>query len=547
MNEFKLLLRKDLFILINNLKLILKNPLRLLPYAAFIGYFSFIYISRSRSRAEKESINMDEVNDALASSEKVDYIFQNVSGGITLLVLAFFIFQLFRATKKNVSFFTMADVNLLFTSPVSPSNILIYYMVRSLLPAIGGSLIFLAYGGSNLAGTFDLTTSNMIFMAIGIALFFFMLSPIKFLIYTLNTKYGILPQIKQGILSLAVVLGLMVLIPGLMAEKFWQGMFAWIGSKWFDFFPIVGWSRGIFTFLTHENHWIALGFILVYGIAFFLILKLVILHSGAYYEDVLDSTQSNEEVKEKAKGKKQMSESNFSLNAGKKLSLPDFGTGAKALFWRNYIHSSRQDFHPLFGLYSLIMVALGILFAVLSLFDWFSHQVIYGYLLFLIFIYFMAGMGRTNVGDLKKPFFILIPASWSSKFWNMIKLDVYQMLIFSVILIIPAVLIASLSWGLIPLFLICMVTFYLTGFSITLSTTVGFDEGWDRKLIKPLIIGGVLIFGIVPSLGAGVFFYIVSKQFVFGMMGVSMGMAIVAAVLLNLTLDIVKRVEFKEI
>ncbi len=34
MNEIKLLFRKDIFILINNLKLILRNPLRLLPYAA---------------------------------------------------------------------------------------------------------------------------------------------------------------------------------------------------------------------------------------------------------------------------------------------------------------------------------------------------------------------------------------------------------------------------------------------------------------------------------------------------------------------------------
>jgi hypothetical protein len=158
----------------------------------------------------------------------------------------------------------------------------------------------------------------------------------------------------------------------------------------------------------------------------------------------------------------------------------------------------------------------------------------------------MAGMGRSSVGDLKKPYFILIPASWPSKFWNMIKLDVIQILIFSVILIIPTVVIASLSWGLIPIFVFSVIAFYLTGFAITLSANVGFDEGWDRKLIKPLIIGGVLIFGILPAVGAGVFTFIVTKQFVFGMLAISLGMAIVAAVMLNLTFDIIRRVEFKE-
>jgi hypothetical protein len=91
-----------------------------------------------------------------------------------------------------------------------------------------------------------------------------------------------------------------------MAEKFWQGMFAWIGSPWFDFFPLVGWSRGIITFVSHENIWISLGFIGVYLLSFLIIVQLVLTHAGYYYEDVLESTQSNEEVKEKAKGKQKL-------------------------------------------------------------------------------------------------------------------------------------------------------------------------------------------------------------------------------------------------
>lgn len=548
MNEIKLLFRKDLFILINNIKLILKNPLRLLPYIFVLGYFSFFYFRRTGKSAESvNSQDLEQLQDAVEGVADINYTTVVVTGALTFLALAFLIFQLFKATKKNVSFFSMADVNYLFTAPASPANILVYYMIRSLLPAIGGSIFFMIYASSQLIDTFDLEVWQVCIMAMGLALFVFILSPIKFLVYTLHTKYNILGYFKTGVFTLAIILGLMILIPGLMAEKFWQGMFLWIASPWFDFFPLIGWSRGILMFVGHQNIWIVIGFIFAYALTFFMILKLVLVHSGYYYEDVLDSTQSNEEVKEKVKGKSQASESTMSLNTKKQLDIANFGFGGKALYWRNYVHSSRQDFHPLFGLYGLIFSGIGIIFAVLSRFDWFDHQVIYFYLLILIFIYFSAGMGRNNVGDLKKPFFILIPASWSSKFWNMVKLDVMQTLIFAIILIIPTVLIASLSLWLIPTFIFCMVAFYLSGFALTLCTNVGFDEGWDRKLIKPVLIIGVLVFGILPAIAAGIFVFIVSKQFAFGMLGISVGMLFVTAVMLHVAMDLVRKVEFKEL
>jgi len=541
MNDFKLLLRKDFFIVLNNIKLILKNPFRLLPYAVLVGYFSIFYF---RGRSQRLGSNGTELEDL---QDSVDYSTQNIIGTLTVLGLIFLMFQLFRATKKNVSFFTMADVNYLFISPVSPGNILIYYMVRSLIPAIGMSLIFIIYGASQLSATFDLQYTDMVLMAAAIALFFFMLSPIKFLIYTLNTKFGILPQIKASIFGLGVILALMILIPGLMADKFWQGMFLWISADWFSLFPLVGWSRGIFGYLYHDNLWISLGFIIPYLILFFVVLKLVLVHSDEYYEDVLETTQSNEEKKEKIKNKKGNSESAFSLNTGKKLSLPDFGYGAKALYWRTYVHSSRQDYHPLVGLYSLGMAAIGIVLAILSRMDIMTHKIFYGYILFIVLMYFMAGMSRSQMGDLKKPFYILIPASWTQKFWNLIRLDIYQLLIFAFLLIIPSVFIAELDWGLLLMFPLCLLTFYFTGFAISMTSHVGFEEEWDRKFVKPLITGGVLVFGILPAVAMGFFVFIISKQFAYGMWGIGLFMTVVAAVMLHVSLDLIKRVEFKEV
>jgi hypothetical protein len=542
MHEVKLLFRKDLFILINNIKLILKNPLRLIPYAVLVGYFTIVYTSRSKDRAMDQEIPGLDAN----GMEMVDFSMQNIKGGLTVLVLGFLIFQLYRATKRNVSFFKMADVNLLFTGPVKPENLLIYYMGRSLLPALGGSALFIVYGASQMTGLWDLNVAKVIFLMLGFALFFFMISPIRFLVYTLHTKYGVMEYIRTGVFVLGLGLGLMILIPGLMADRFWQGMFSWIASPWFDFFPLVGWSRGIMGYVFSENLLISLLFIGLYFLAFYTVVKLVIQFAGYYYEDVLEATQSNEDQSEKVKGKRSVSEDTYSLNAKKQLELPDFGMGAKAFYWRNYVQSSRQDFHPLVGVYSMGMALVGIVLAGLSNFDWFSHKVFYTYLLGLISFYFMAGIGRANIGDLKKPWFILVPASWRAKFWNMIKLDLVKILLFSLILIVPGVFLAQVSLGLIPLFILAIEMSYLIGLAINIIPQVGLDEGWDRKLIKPFMIGGIFVFGILPAIILSIFVFILTNQFVWTLFSLVIGMGFVTAILMHVTLDVLKRLEFKE-
>jgi hypothetical protein len=540
MNEVRLLLSKDLWILRNNLLLILRNPLRLIPYGIAAAYFFFMYTRRvSGSPAGTSDLNLD-------AAGEVDFAMQNVIGGVTVLALFFFLFQLYRSTKKNITFFKMADVNLLFTAPVKPENLLLYYMGRSILPALGGSLIFLVYSGGQLARDFELDFLGAFFLVLGFALFFFLIFPLRFLIYTLNTRFDILDSLRVGIVVLGVALATLVLLPGFRAPVFYEGMFAWISSPWFDLFPVVGWSRGMMSYFVTGNWLLSLSYLLLYCLSYFAVVKLVIQYAGHYYEDVLDSTQSNEDRLEKARGKKEVTEDSYSLNSNKQLALPEFGVGAKAIYWRNYVQSSRQDFHPLFGLYSIGMAVIGIVLAVLSPFDWFSHKVLYGYLILLLFFYFMAGIGRANIGDLKKPWFILIPASWSAKFWNMIKLDLLQIILFVLVLIVPAVWIAELNVWLILLFPLGMIFSYLIGLGINLIPQIGLDEGWDRILIKPLMIGGIIVFGLVPTLFLSSALLGATGQFVYGLGAGVIGLGLVAAVLTHVTLDILKRLEFKE-
>ena len=541
MHEVRLLLKKDFLIFINNLLLILRNPLRLIPYGIGAGYFFFMY---SKGIVGSQRISSEMNLDAAAGA---DITQQNIIGGLTVVALVFFIFQLYRATKNNITFFKMADVNLLFPAPVKPENILMYYMARSILPVLGGSLIFLVYSGGQLASEFDLTFLGGLFLLLGFALFFFLISPVRFLIYTLHTRFGILEHLRAGVLVLGVLISALVLIPGFLAPKFWEGMFAWITSPWFDLFPVVGWSRGMMSYFLNGNLMVSSSYLLLFGLTYYAVVKLVIQYSGHYYEDVLDATQNNEDRLEKAKGTKEVTEDAYSLNSKKQLALPELGLGAKAFYWRNYVQSSRQDIHPLIGLYTGGMAVLGIVLAGLGHFDWFSHQVLYFYLFFLLFFYFMAGIGRATIGDLKKPWFILIPASWSLKFWNMIKLDLVQTLLFALLLILPSVVIGDYNYWLIVLFPLGLIFAYVIGLAVNLIPQVGLDEGWDRVLIKPLMIGGIVIFGLVPTLFFSGLLFGITGKFIFGFGAAVLGLGFLAAILTHVALDVLKRLEFKEL
>ena len=100
MNEIRLLFRKDILILINNIKLILRNPLRLLPYAGIAGYIFFMYYLRLKSRGDDTPTPEMPALDVNGIPE-VNFAMQNVIGGVTILALVVLIYQLYSATKKK--------------------------------------------------------------------------------------------------------------------------------------------------------------------------------------------------------------------------------------------------------------------------------------------------------------------------------------------------------------------------------------------------------------------------------------------------------------
>jgi hypothetical protein len=109
------------------------------------------------------------------------------------------------------------------------------------------------------------------------------------------------------------------------------------------------------------------------------------------------------------------------------------------------------------------------------------------------------------------------------------------------------VLIGDYNYWLILLFPIGLIFAYVIGLGVNLIPQVGLDEGWDRILIKPLMIGGIVVFGIVPTLFFSGLLFGVTGKFIYGFGAAVLGLGFVAAILTHVTLDILKRLEFKEL
>jgi hypothetical protein len=61
------------------------------------------------------------------------------------------------------------------------------------------------------------------------------------------------------------------------------------------------------------------------------------------------------------------------------------------------------------------------------------------------------------------------------------------------------------------------------------------------------MIGGIFIFGLIPFFILSVIVLAISDQFVMGLFTMVLGLGFIAAILMHVTLDVLKRLEFKEI
>lgn len=485
MKEFKSLAIRDLRILKNRLLEITKNPIRLILYLAFIAWlFRSVWLGSSQNVAPTDT---GELPEELINEKS--YLALTIVSGV--LLLAFFLINLYTATMRRSTFFRNADVQFIFPAPFRSNWILLYHMLRGLIPSLLFSLFSFAYLLLVIQpDRWMQSSSGMLIVLLTFTLFNFLLSPINFLIFSLLTGKGN-AQTKSWIIRVVIIsIPVLILIPAWGVDSYNGFVKAVFIEGWFSYLPIVGWTHilliSAFPGVTAPL-WPLIGLIT----SFFCIPILVFFIAGDYYEDVLQATEQRSKREAMAQGTELGDELEFSwgMNLKSKKGLNDFGEGAIAFFWKSWLMNRRQNIHPIFGFSSLIFLAIG-----LALSIWLGtadvepglpDAIFYMGGTFMLFINFLAGLGRVRIGDLNRPIFLLMPSGTFSRFYYITLLDQLQMIAATAFLLLPFLYVDLAFWSTTLLFILCGAGMYYIGFMLNLLLRLVVKFKWDRLILRP--------------------------------------------------------------
>lgn len=315
----------------NRLLALKKKPALLILYLFIALMLIFVIFMSIMFEQEATQFNF--------ADERIIYL---ILGGLGLLFLGLFVNT---GLSTGSTLFSMADVGLLFATPISSKKILFYGLLSTLGKTILASF-FILYQIGNLKANFGYGLKEIIalyFIYIVITIFGQLLSIATYIFASGNSKR------KNGI-RMALYLAAGVFLLGFLAFQRSQqlGMFEavlrMVDSNWFGYVPIGGWAVLFFKGAIEG----AIFDVLV-SMAFFTVLSaliIMLLTSGTadYYEDVLLSTEVThqklmavKEGKNYAQGKKKkvkVNENEAGLLKGK---------GAAVLAYKNRLEMKRRS------------------------------------------------------------------------------------------------------------------------------------------------------------------------------------------------------------
>lgn len=337
------------------------------------------------------------------------------------------------------TFFTMADVGLLFVAPVSNKKILFYGLVTSIGKTVIAS-IFIFYQIPNLKRVFGYGFAQIaaLFFIYVVLILFCQLVSIAVYIFSNQNQlrknlvryflYGFLAFILLAVFFIAKRENLNVVDAGRLL----------VDSNWFGYLPIIGWMimffKGVITSAIIKVI-IALALFLATGI---ILMSLLTANEADFYEDVLHSTElTYQRLKDYKEGR------NISLTTNRKVKVKDNesgirGKGAYVFASKHFIEMKRSTLFIFVDSLTLFLT-IGAAIAGYAMKKQLGFS--YSILAFVIYIqYFSTVFGRIKI-ELMKPYIYLIPDSSIKKVFaasisSLIKPCIDSIVIFGVLALI---------------------------------------------------------------------------------------------------------------
>ena len=398
----------------NGIKELKKKPGKLIMYLIFIGFMSLTFFTSGKSKGSAQMISGE--------------VFGCIVTGIILL---FTVPVILTALDNGATFFRAADVNLVFTAPTKPQNVLIYGFIKQMYIVLI-SMTFILFQVPSLYMFVKVKPYAIAVIIVGFFILLLTNSLIKLIIYSIASKSEKSKRIISytfkglGIIFVAIyVLSIYMLKSPVKAIVFI------LNNKFIAYIPVYGWIRNIE--MASIN---GVGASTIASIVLSLIFAAICFiglykMEMDYYEDVLAFTERREEILKASRTGQRAYNINNSKKKVKKVKYINKGSGASAIFFRQLMEYRKTGFgfiNTLSIIYFIASVTIGI-FA-----PHFDLRIVFGCSVYLLMIFSFAGKWQQ---ELAKPYVYLIPDSSFKKVFFSTAVDNVKNLVDGCIIFLP--------------------------------------------------------------------------------------------------------------
>ena len=308
----------------NGLRELLRKPAVLIPYLLLAGLLIF-------SASSSSDMPVGEVRNL--------GIYAAIVNGVFLLI---FCASLLQGLKQGMALFSMADVNLLFTSPVNPRKILVYGVARQAGILVLASVCMLAQypnlrNGCGLGGE---AVAGLMLGYIFVGVFCQLLSANLYALCAAHPQWR--KRIDAMLKGFMVLLAVGVVVFAMRGGDVFSALIGFFGSDAWNYVPALGFDRAIALYSAVGQWGMALLYVFLSLLCCGAMVLWLVRSDADYYEDVLFAAEHAYNVKAAAKEGKVVSTGTVSKRVKRELA-PLRGHGASAFFYRAMREQSRKS------------------------------------------------------------------------------------------------------------------------------------------------------------------------------------------------------------
>ncbi|MDR0928185.1 MAG: putative ABC exporter domain-containing protein [Oscillospiraceae bacterium] len=419
-----------------------------------------------------------------------------LTGGMLAVYVLLFVLIVKNGLNKGVSPFTMADVNLLFSAPVSNRRILLYGLVKRL----GTSLmlgVFILFQYTWMNGVYGVGVGFLLLTMLGYALTVFGAQLTAMVLYVLTSGHAGRKRLATwGLVAVTGAVVLYVLVCAFLAQPDWLGgLLGALDDLPPTLYPVAGWLAQAVA-AAHGGDWLTAGLVLAAtGTYMLAMVRLLTISQSDYYEDVLQSTETTHTAIAAAKEGKGGEALPDNVRVGK--TGLNGGWGASAFYYKHKLESRRARRFILDPM-GLIVLGTTLVFAFFM-----RNEGLVAPLVFSIYmLFFTAATGRW-ARELLLPYVFMVPEAPFKKLLQCLRESMQRMAVEAVLMGIGITLILKLT----P---VEGIGFALSRFSFSLLFTSGLllverlFTGVKVKWLAMLLMFFVEILMMLPGIAAAI-------------------------------------------